>query len=124
VLKFVKFAELPVADQDRAVAFYTEKIGLKVVQDAPYKQGWRWIELEVPGAETRIMLTQQPSGSPQDTPRLVFIADDVPGTYRELKKKGVVFTTEPTASPWSPGETFAQFRDSEGNGIVLTQPAR
>ncbi|MGH8474237.1 MAG: VOC family protein, partial [Methylococcales bacterium] len=37
MLKYVKFAELPVEDQDRAVSFYTEKVGLKVVQDAPYQ---------------------------------------------------------------------------------------
>lgn len=52
MVKFVKFAELPVQDQDRAVSFYTEKVGQKVIQDTPYNDGWRWIELEIPGAET------------------------------------------------------------------------
>ncbi|MGH8655652.1 MAG: VOC family protein, partial [Gammaproteobacteria bacterium] len=49
------FTSLNSRDQDRAVSFYTEKVGLKVVQDAPYQDGWRWIELEIPGAETRLM---------------------------------------------------------------------
>lgn len=41
MLKFVKFAERPVADQDRALRFYMEKFGLQVAQDAPYMEGWR-----------------------------------------------------------------------------------
>lgn len=120
MLKFVKFAELPVADQDRAVRFYTEQVGLRVAQDSPYKDGWRWIELEVPGAETRIMLIPQQGAVQVDTPRLVFIADDVDATYQELTRKGVVFTKEPADAPWNPGQRFAQFRDSEGNGIVIS----
>lgn len=120
MLKFVKFAELPVADQDRAVRFYTEQVGLRVAQDSPYKDGWRWIELEVPGAETRIMLIPQQGAVQVDTPRLVFIADDVDATYQELTRKGVVFTKEPADAPWNPGQRFAQFCDSEGNGIVIS----
>ncbi|AZT85741.1 glyoxalase [Marinobacter sp. NP-4(2019)] len=119
MLKFVKFAELPVMDQDRALRFYTEKIGLKVAQDAPYMGEWRWIELEIPGAETRIMFTKRQDEGNEDTPRLVLIADSVDAMYQELNKKGVHFTKPPTTAPWNPSETFAQFRDSEGNGIVI-----
>ncbi|WP_287160767.1 VOC family protein [Mesorhizobium sp.] len=43
----VKFAHLPVRDQDRAIAFYRDKVGLKVATDAPYRDGLRWIELAV-----------------------------------------------------------------------------
>ncbi|HEY0683452.1 MAG TPA: VOC family protein [Steroidobacter sp.] len=120
MLKCVKFAELPVVDQDRALNFYTEKLGLQVAQDAPYKEGWRWIELAVPGAQTRILLTQQTGEPKSDTPRLVFIADDVEATYRKLSARGVEFTKEPSKAPWNPGQTFAQLRDSEGNGIVIS----
>lgn len=120
MLKFVKFAELPVADQDRAVSFYTEKLGFQVAKDAPYGDSWRWIELAVPGAETQILLTRRQPDAKSDAPRLVFIADDVDATYRDLDAKGVVFTQQPTDAPWNPGQRFAQFRDSEGNGIVIS----
>lgn len=120
MLKFVKFAELPVVDQDRALSFYTEKLGLQVAQDAPYKDEWRWIELAMPGAETHILLTQQTREAKSDTPRLVIITDDVDDAYRKLSARGVVFTKEPTKAPWNPGQTFAQLQDSEGNGIVIT----
>lgn len=119
MLKFVKFVELPVLDQDRALRFYTEKIGLRVVQDAPYTDEWRWIELEIPGADTRIMFAKREDGSEEDAPRLVLIADSVEATYDELSEKGVHFTKSPSKAPWDPNETFAQFRDSEGNGIVI-----
>lgn len=124
MLKYVKFSELPVVDQDRAVRFYTEKVGFRIAQDSAYKEGWRWIELEVPGARTHILFTQQQPGMPADTPRLVFVADDVDATYRELVDKGVEFVTAPSEASWSPGQRFAQFRDSEGNNIVITSQPR
>jgi len=120
MLKYVKFAELPVEDQDRALSFYTEKVGLKVIQDSPYQDGWRWIELEIPGAETRLLFTKRKGKDETGASSLVLIAEDVNETYRELAGKGVTFTKEPTQAPWNPGETLAQFRDSEGNDIVVS----
>jgi len=109
-----------VHDQGRAVRFYTEKVGLKVVQDAPYEDGWRWIELEIPGAQTRLTFTKRKDGDLKDDPRLVLITDDVKKAHQDLAGKGVVFTKEPADSPWAPGQVFAQFRDSEGNGVLIS----
>jgi lactoylglutathione lyase len=120
MLKFVKFTELPVADQDRAVSFYTEMLGLQVAQDVPYKDDWRWIELAIPGAQTHILLTAQRDERPSDQPRLVLICDDIDTAYRKLRAKGVVFTREPTTAAWNGGQRYAQLRDSEGNGIVIS----
>lgn len=120
MIKHIKFAELPVEDQDRALAFYTEKIGLKVVQDASYQGDWRWIELEIPGADTRLMFTRRTGEEATGSPRLVLIVDDVNETYAGLAEKGVTFTKQPAQAPWNPGEVFAQFRDSEDNGIVIS----
>src|SRR5690606_25397426 len=92
MLKFIKFAELPVADQDRALRFYTGKLGFRVLQDTPYKDGWRWIELALPGAETAILLTPRQGNDPTDRPCLVMAVDDVAITFEELQAKGVQFT--------------------------------
>jgi lactoylglutathione lyase len=119
MLKFVKFSELPVLDQERAVRFYTDKLGLEVAQDSPYKPGWRWIELEIPGADTRLLLTEAGESHEPGRPRLVLVVDDVEAVYLELRGKGVEFTTPPGEAPWNPGEIFAQFLDSEGNGVVI-----
>ena len=119
MIRYVKFAELPVEDQDRALHFYTGKLDFRVAEDAPYKEGWRWIELEIPGADTRILLTERYAEHLTDIPRLVLVAEDIDTTYKKLAAKGVEFTQAPTEAPWSPGERFAQFIDSEGNGIVI-----
>lgn len=119
MLSFVKFAELPVIDQDRALAFYTEKIGCRVAQDSPYRDGWRWIELEIPGARTRILFTHRARDAEGQGPALVLVADDVTATCEELAARGVVFTQQPTQALWNPGEQFALFSDSEANTIVI-----
>lgn len=119
MLKFVKFTELAVADQDRAIGFYTEKLGLEVVQDAPYQDGWRWVELAIPGAQTRVLLTRQPENYKTGMPRLVLVVDDVERTFEALTNKGVEFTQAPIPAPWNPAEIFAQLQDSEGNLVVL-----
>ena len=56
MIKGVKFASIPVTDQDRALAFYTEKLGLRLLTDQPFSDEQRWIELGIPGADTRIVL--------------------------------------------------------------------
>lgn len=119
MLKFVKFADLPVSDQDRALSFYTEKLGLTVAEDSPYQDGWRWIELEIPGARTRIWFDRRANEEASEMPSLILVADDVGATYEELKASGVEFTQPPTAAPWKPGQTYALFRDSENNTILL-----
>lgn len=117
---YVRFVELPVVDQDRAVAFYTQKLGLRVAQNEPYEEGWRWITLELPGARTKILLARKnPESVRTDVPSLVLTVDDVYRRYRELREKGVVFTTEPATAPWNDRETYAVFQDSEGNLVVL-----
>jgi len=117
MFKYVKFAEVPVDDQDRALRFYKDTIGLKVAQDAKFQEGWRWIELEIPGSDTRLLFTKRKTDGPSN---MVLITDDVDRVYRELSGKGVAFTKEPSDSPWSPGERFAQLQDSEGNNIVVS----
>ena len=56
MLKHVKFVGIPVADQDAALKFWTEKMGLRVATDQPMGPGKRWIELAIPGAQTGITL--------------------------------------------------------------------
>jgi lactoylglutathione lyase len=116
--RHLKFAQLPVTDQDRALKFYTEVLGFTVDTDAPYEEGWRWIELIVPGAQTNIVFTKA-EASPGVTPGLVFRVDDVNQMHDDLVAKGVAFTQEPKQAPWQPGETFALFKDSEGNTILI-----
>jgi predicted enzyme related to lactoylglutathione lyase len=118
MLKRINFVPLPVLDQQRALDFYTKKVGLQVFTDQT--QGpMRWIELKVPGAETMVVLHHSPDHEPsEEDPGLAFVADNVVATYEELKGRGVEFIQPPKKEHW--GE-YAIFRDSEGNKVLFAK---
>ena len=118
MIKCVKFVSVPTRDQDRALAFYTEKLGFKVLTDQPYKEKQRWIELMINGAETRFVLFT-PDGQEDQIGSFfngALACDDVERTYRELAQRGVEFVSGPKQEPWG---TFAVFKDPDGNQFVL-----
>jgi predicted enzyme related to lactoylglutathione lyase len=118
VISKIKFLGIPVADQDRALRFYTEKLGFTVVGDVPFNEKQRWITLAVPGAETQVALFT-PTGQEDRIGTLVNMAYQVPDlqkTYEELSAKGVEFVKPPTSQAWG---TYALFKDSEGNIFCL-----
>ncbi|MBV8550133.1 MAG: VOC family protein [Acidobacteriaceae bacterium] len=113
----VKFVGVCVRDQDRALQFYTQKLGFKLRTDHPMGPQ-RWIELEIPGAETGVVLFT-PQGQEDRIGSFVntsFHCDDLEATYEELKSRGVEFATPPTVQPWG---KFAIFKDPDGNSFVL-----
>ena len=119
----IQFAELPVADQDRAKQFYVDALGCEVAADTPMgPDGWRWIELRLPGAVTNLHFLRRADDRPSDAPVLVLVDDDVHGTVAALKARGVEIITEPAEAPWQPGRIVAEFRDSEGNRMVIGSP--
>lgn len=118
MLRHVKFANLPVADQDRALAFWRDRLGLSVAVDE-LDGDLRWIELELPGAQTKIVFVRRPDETPSEQPDLILICDDVDEVFAELTARGVTFAQAPTAAPWRADERYALFRDSEGNLVML-----
>jgi len=118
MIRGIKFASIPVTDQDRALAFYTEKLGFRVLTDQPFSDEQRWIELGIPGADTRIVLFRFAGGlKPGDQMNVTFWSDDVEATARELKSKGVEFVMEPKRESWG---TSSMFKDVEGNRFLLS----
>lgn len=116
----IQFAELRVSDQDRAKAFYSEHLGCHVIADVSMSEdGWRWIELGWPGAATTLHFVPRETEEPSAGPVLVLVDDDVAGTVAALREQGVEIVAEPHEAPWQPGRIAAEFRDSEGNRIVL-----
>lgn len=115
----IKFVSVPVENQDRALAFYTTALGFTIATDQPLSETQRWIELKVPGAETRLVLFtpeghEDRIGSLQP---LTFLSADVDATCAELRARGVEFVAGPETQPWG---TYATFKDSEGNQFVLS----
>ena len=119
MIRAIKFASVPVRDQDRAVAFWTEKMGFTVATDAPFDGKQRWIELRIPGADTRLVLftPEGHEGRIGEFQNVTFVSDDVERTYRELAARGVEFAGPPQTAEWG---SAAIFRDPDGNSFVVS----
>jgi predicted enzyme related to lactoylglutathione lyase len=119
MITMLKFVGIPVSDQERALAFYTNQLGFSVATDQPMGPGKRWIELRIAHSATRVVLFT-PEGH-EDRIGTFFngslACDNVEATYRQLSERGVEFVEPPTAQPWG---TFAKFRDPDGNIFVLS----
>ena len=118
MIKGVKFASIPVTDQDRALAFYTEKLGFRIATDQPFDDRQRWIELKIDGAETEIVLFRYDGGpEPGTRMNVTFWTESVEETARQLKARGVEFVMEPTVADWG---TAAAFKDPDGNVFIMS----
>lgn len=118
MIRGIKFVSIPVLDQDRALAFYTEKLGFRVVTDQPYDGKQRWIELGIPGADTGVVLFNMGDAmKPGGLTNVSLWADNVEDTVRELKSKGVEFVMEPKRFDWG---MASMFKDADGNRIMLS----
>jgi len=118
MIRGVKFVSIPVADQDRALAFYTEVLGFRILTDQPFSDKQRWIELGIPGADTRVVLFQFGDKlKPGGLLNITLWSDDVEGTAQELKAKGVEFVMEPKRMPYG---VTSIFKDIDGNALGLS----
>ena len=129
-------AQLWVHDQDEALAFYTEKLGMEVRRDVtlPEMGDFRWLTVGPPGQEDVSIVLMAIPGAPvmddataEDVRNLmskgfagtVFLTtDDVHSSYEELKGRGVEFTETPEERPYG---IDSGFRDPSGNSFRLTQ---
>ena len=120
MIRGVKFISIPVRNQDEALKFYTDKLGLKVATDQPHGPGQRWIELLIPGAESGLALFTPPGHEDRigGFQPISFWCDDVTATAKVLKSKGVQFAKEPMQEKWG---TMAIFKDGDGNQFVLSE---
>jgi catechol 2,3-dioxygenase-like lactoylglutathione lyase family enzyme len=122
-MKIKKVAKVGVyvKDQERALKFYTDVLGFELVADVPMGPNARWIEVRPPGAETKLALWTPPGLEDRigTFSGIVFEAEDIDKTHRELAGKGVVFTQAPVKQG---GGVMGQFRDIDGNTFVLREP--
>ncbi len=116
----IKFISIPVQDQQRALSFYTDKLGFTIITDQPFDEKQRWIELRIPKAQTRIVLFT-PEGDEKRIGTFMnmsYACDYIDKTYAELSGRGVEFEGPPKKEPWG---TYAMMKDSEGNKFVLSE---
>ena len=136
MLKSLTNVNVWVNDQDEALAFYTEKLGMELRNDVtvPEMGNFRWLTVGVPGQPDVALALMAVPGPPvfEEETRaqihallakgaaggLFFSADDVQATYEELKGRGVEFQQEPTEQPYG---IDAGFRDPSGNSARMMQ---
>lgn len=114
---------LPVADQDRSVAFFRDQLGFDVRSDTTYGEGNRWIEVAPAGSTTVIALNgpsdQGEEFQPGRTAPFSFDIDDLDAAMEVLAGRGVDFD-EPMRLP-PPVPPMVYFRDPDGNRMLLVQ---
>ena len=120
-LSKVTLFSVPVTDQDRAKAFYVDKLGFELVSDMPMGPGQRWVQVRPKGAQTSITLVTwfetMPAGS---LTGLVIETDDLDGDIAALQARGVAFEGDVQEQPWG---RYATFSDPDGNGLILQATA-
>jgi catechol 2,3-dioxygenase-like lactoylglutathione lyase family enzyme len=130
----INVSQIYVLDQDEALDFYVNKLGLEVKTDVDL--GFmRWLTVCVPGHPEREILLERPGAPAMDDAtaeqvrELVakgaiggwvgFVTDDCRKTYEELSAKGVEFTDGPNDQPYG---IDAGIRDPFGNKLRFVQP--
>jgi predicted enzyme related to lactoylglutathione lyase len=129
-------AHLWVNDQDEALEFYTQKLGMEVRIDAtmPELGNFRWLTVSPAGQpDVSIVLMGIPGPPVMDVETAdqvrslmakgfagtVFLTtDDCQASYEELVGRGVEFTEPPEDRPYG---IDSGFRDPSGNSIRITQ---
>ncbi len=115
----INIVSIPVKDQAKAKAFYVEKLGFSVVNEAPMGPGQTWVQLEPPGGGVNLTLVtwfeDMPAGSQKG---LVFVVDDLEADMATLRERGLELGVV-DESPWG---RMLTLHDIDGNALVLHQP--
>ena len=132
----ISTAQVWVHDQDEALAFYTEKLGMEVRADVtlPEMGDFRWLTVSPPGQDDISIVLMAFPGPPvfseetaagvrdltaKGAASTIFLTtDDCRASYEELKGRGVEFTETPEERPYG---IDAGLRDPSGNSLRLTQ---
>jgi catechol 2,3-dioxygenase-like lactoylglutathione lyase family enzyme len=135
MIKTISHVNVWVEDQDEALAFYRDKLGLEVREDVTMDEmGFRWLTVGPAGQSDVAFVLMKVPGPPvfeADTAEqvralvakgamgaLFLSTDDAQATYEELKGRGVEFTSEPTRMPYG---IDAPFRDPFGNQFRMVE---
>ncbi len=129
-------AQLWVHDQDEALKFYTEKVGMEVRSDVtmPEMGDFRWLTVGPAGQDDVAIVLMAIPGPPvmdEETGEQVrdlvakgyagtifLTTDDCRAAYEELSSRGLEFTEAPEERPYG---IDSSFRDPSGNSVRLTQ---
>ncbi len=126
----INLSSVMVDDQDKALKFYTEVLGFVKKTDMPIGE-YRWLTVTSPDGPDGVELVLEPMGfAPArdyqkalyiaGIPLTAFLSNDIQGEYKKLKRRGVIFRSEPQVMG---SITSVLFEDTCGNLINLVQPS-
>jgi catechol 2,3-dioxygenase-like lactoylglutathione lyase family enzyme len=115
---------VPVADQERAITFYVETLGLEKRADVPFGNDYRWVEVAPEGAETTIAICPPPPGGATGDKEtgISLQTDDIEAYHAQLKDAGVNVDDEVSRMD-GPVPPLFWFRDPEGNSLMVVEAA-
>ncbi|NQU88160.1 MAG: VOC family protein [Mariniphaga sp.] len=124
----IKLTSVMVDDQQKALKFYTEKLGFVKSKDIPVGD-FSWLTVVSPESDCDVELLLEPNNNPasleyqkklfeQGIPESAFAVDDIQKEFETLKNKGVEFVTNPTPMGTA---IIAVFNDTCGNLIQIYQ---
>lgn len=116
-MKSIEIISIPVTDQQKAKEFY-QKLGFKVVIEAPFQDGAKWVQMSYPESAVSITLVTWFDNMPPGCINgFVIKTDDVSGDKAELEANGIT-TGSIDKTPWG---LFMSVIDPDGNRISLHQ---
>jgi predicted enzyme related to lactoylglutathione lyase len=127
----ITVVSLVVTNQDRSLAFFTEKAGFEKKADVTSPQGYRWVTVGLKGQDLELALQEigsavdptqrewSKSWAPGKAPPIVLAVPDCRKAHQEMSARGVEFTLAPFDHPWG---TTATFKDPDGNLFSMNQP--
>jgi predicted enzyme related to lactoylglutathione lyase len=114
----LELVNVPVSDVDRAKAFYVEKVGFTLDQDAEVGGGVRFIQLTPPGSAASISIGSGLSSmTPGSVEGLQLVVDDIEAAREDLASRGVE-VSDVQAYDWG---SFVFFSDPDGNSWAVQQ---
>ncbi len=111
---------IPVTDQDRALEFYSRRLGLETRMDAPVEQlGGRWIEVAPAGSATTLALVPAKPDLPAGAETGIRLsAEDPAALHAELAGSGVDVGE---LLRWPGVPVMFALRDPDGNGLEIVE---
>jgi len=113
---------IPVSDQDRALAFYVDVLGLEKRADVPFGNGYRWVEVAPAGGDARIAIVPPPEGKPTGNMEtgIGLETQDIDAVHAALKERGADVDDE-ISRMGDPVPPLFWFRDPDGNTLMVVE---
>jgi predicted enzyme related to lactoylglutathione lyase len=116
----IRTVAIPAADQDRALAFFVDKLGFEKQMDAELAEGFRWIEVAAPGSPVSVAIVAASEELPAGVDTGIrFVTTDAGAEHTSMTKEGVDVGE---LLDWPGVPLMFSFKDVDGNTFYLSEP--